>query len=182
MVRRLEASELKTQQAEALASLVLDAIHAQAQAHKSKFAEKAELVQARLVHEATFEQLRAEVHTQVSGHQSFLKAELERLRIECEKLRTELKHEKEKSKADMRYEIDKLIASQRLDVNLERGRVRDEQIKVNDRVIELDVKIDKQIHMLRTSIEAGKNDLLRYSVATIAALGGLAMGWLRLMM
>jgi len=74
------------------------------------------------------------------------------------------------------------VASQRLDLNLERGRVRDDLIKQNDKIQSIDVRLDKEAHGLRTLLETGKNDLLRYSVATIAAAGGLALGWLRLMM
>ena len=40
----------------------------------------------------------------------------------------------------MRYEVDKLTASQRLDLNLEKGRMRDELQALRDREAELDSK------------------------------------------
>ena len=40
-----------------------------------------------------------------------------------------------------RYEIDKLTASQRLDLNLEKGRMRDELQMVRDKTNELEIKV-----------------------------------------
>ena len=42
-----------------------------------------------------------------------------------------------------RYEIDKLTASQRLDLNLEKGRMRDELQALRDKTNELEIKMDK---------------------------------------
>ena len=40
-----------------------------------------------------------------------------------------------------RYEIDKLTASQRLDLNLEKGRMRDELQMLRDKTNELEIKV-----------------------------------------
>jgi hypothetical protein len=40
-----------------------------------------------------------------------------------------------------RYEIDKLTASQRLDLNLEKGRMRDELQMLRDKSNELEIKV-----------------------------------------
>ena len=39
-----------------------------------------------------------------------------------------------------------------------------------------------QVHALRALIEKEKSDVLRYSIATMAALSGLGLGVIRLMM
>ena len=44
--------------------------------------------------------------------------------------------------ADLRYEVDKLNASQRLDLNLEKGRVREDLQKQSDRLMTADARID----------------------------------------
>ena len=46
----------------------------------------------------------------------------------------------EKVRSEVRYEVDKLTASQRLDLNLEKGRMRDELQALRDREAELDSK------------------------------------------
>ena len=42
-----------------------------------------------------------------------------------------------------RYEIDKLTASQRLDLNLEKGRMRDELQMLRDKTNELEIKVGR---------------------------------------
>ena len=46
--------------------------------------------------------------------------------------------------AARRYEIDKLTASQRLDLNLEKGRMRDELQSLRDKTNELEIKVGTQ--------------------------------------
>ena len=43
-----------------------------------------------------------------------------------------------------RYEIDKLTASQRLDLNLEKGRMRDELQMLRDKTNELEIKVGRE--------------------------------------
>lgn len=100
----------------------------------------------------------------------FSRSDIDRLRTESEKLRAELK-----------YEIEKLTASQRLDLNLEKGRIRDELQKQTDRIIEIDGRLDRECNGIRTLMESNKNDLLRYSMATIISFGAVALGAIRLM-
>ena len=87
----------------------------------------------------------------------------------------------EKLRSELRYEVEKLSASQKLDLNLERGRTRDELQKQNDRIMGIDSRLDREVNLIRTQIEASKNDLLRYSVGTITAFGAVVLGALRLM-
>lgn len=44
-----------------------------------------------------------------------------------------------------RYEIDKLTASQRLDLNLEKGRMRDELQSLRDKTNELEIKVREMV-------------------------------------
>ncbi|KZV53476.1 hypothetical protein F511_14842 [Dorcoceras hygrometricum] len=65
--------------------------------------------------EASLSKFKSEIQSSQDHHFSLLQREAEKLRNEIEKMRGEL-----------RYEIDKATAGQRLDLNLERGRIRDE--------------------------------------------------------
>ena len=42
-----------------------------------------------------------------------------------------------------RYEVDKLSSSQRLDLNLEKGRMRDELQALRDKSNEMEIKMDR---------------------------------------
>ena len=45
--------------------------------------------------------------------------------------------------AGCRYEVDKLSSSQRLDLNLEKGRMRDELQALRDKSNEMEIKMDR---------------------------------------
>ena len=61
-----------------------------------------------------------------------------------------------------RYEIDKLTASQRLDLNLEKGRMRDELQALRDKTNELEIKMDKETNSLKAAVEQTKNETIKY--------------------
>jgi len=186
IVQKLKENGLADAEAEAVMRCVLDALAEQNALNKLDFASRSEASRVELLHEAKFENLRNDLSQRISVHEKSMEHAMERLAAQVETLRTELKHEKEKTRADIRYEIDKLSASQRLDLNLERGRIRDELTKQNDRIQEWqntasnsDVRLDREINALRTAIEAGKSDLLRFGVATGVTVVGLAITGVR---
>ena len=84
-------------------------------------------------------------------------------------------------RVELKFETEKLSNSQKLDLNLERGRMRDELQKQREEVQKLDAKIDREIRNVSTQIEASKNDLLRYSVGTLVSMGAFVLAAIRLM-
>ena len=60
-----------------------------------------------------------------------------------------------------RYEVDKLSASQRLDLNLEKGRMRDELQVLRDKSNEMEIKMDRETNALKAAVEQSKNEVLR---------------------
>ena len=118
-----------------------------------------------------FETFKHEMKSQLEHHAAGMKRETDTLRAECEKVRTE-----------MRYEVDKIAASQRLDLNLEKGRIRDELQTQNSRSVAVEVKLDKEVNAIRTSLEASKNDIIRYCVGTIVSLSAVGLGLLWLLL
>jgi hypothetical protein len=92
------------------------------------------------------------------------------LSCRSEKLRTELK-----------YEIDKIQASQRLDLNLEKGRIRDELLSQNQKAAQTENRLDKEMTNMKTVLEANKNDIVRFAVGAIASTTAIGLGILRLL-
>jgi hypothetical protein len=156
----LEASGVPRRQAEALATTVLDVIASADASYRTELASKDQIAQCR-----------NELSIGLETQRAVTQRDIDRIRTESEKLRTELK-----------YEIEKLNTAQRLDFNLEKGRIRDELQKQTDRILEIDARLDREANLIRTQIEAGKNDLLRYSVGTLISFGAVALGALRLML
>ena len=105
MLRQLESSGFEGRHAETLTRTILNAVSAQARIQDASLVSHAQMTSERVRLEAAFEQLRSEQLSQQASQQSFVAHELERLRAECEKLRTELKHEKEKTRVDLKYEV-----------------------------------------------------------------------------
>jgi len=157
---RLIDAGVSEQEARAIAVELAAAMHKADSIYNSELASKAELARATDQQSNYLEQLKSE-----------MRSEQDAKRANLEKLRTEL-----------RYEIDKLTGSQKLDLNLERGRTRDEIAKQNDRIMSIDGRLDREVNLIRTQIEASKNDMLRYSVATLASLGAVTLGAIRLML
>ncbi|KAK8263845.1 hypothetical protein V6Z12_D12G068600 [Gossypium hirsutum] len=112
------------------------------------------LALSEMTQEANLSKLKSEVQSSQEHHFSLLQHENEKLRHDIEKMRSELRHE-----------IDKVTAEHRLDLNLERGRIRDELTNQNAVTSNLTNKLDREIHALEAQLEGAKYDLIKYCIA-----------------
>ncbi|EFJ42659.1 hypothetical protein VOLCADRAFT_97250 [Volvox carteri f. nagariensis] len=80
----------------------------------------------------------------------------------------------DKMKAEVRHEIDKLSASQRLDMNLEKGRMRDDLQGIRDKTTELQIKVDRDINELKSSVEKAKNDTIKSVITILGTFSAIA--------
>ncbi|CAL9164311.1 unnamed protein product [Musa hybrid cultivar] len=91
----------------------------------------------------------------------------ENLRVDIEKMRSEL-----------RYEIDKVIAGQRSDLILERRRIRhklrDKLAKQSAETTELITKIEREILALRAQLDTAKYDATKFCIATVVSICAVA--------
>ncbi|XP_006360626.1 protein FMP32, mitochondrial-like isoform X3 [Solanum tuberosum] len=127
------------------------------------------MIQSEMIQEANLSKFKSEVQSSQEHHFSLLQRELEKLRNDIEKMRSEL-----------RYEVDKLTAGQRLDLNLERGRIRDELANQNAETTNLTNKLDREIHALRAQIEAAKYEVIKYCIGTLVSISAVGLAVLRL--
>ncbi|MQL92874.1 hypothetical protein Taro_025511, partial [Colocasia esculenta] len=105
---------------------------------------------------------------QKEHHFSTLQRETEKLKSDIEKLRSELK-----SVIDM---------VNRLDLNLERGRTRDELAKQSSGTSELTNKLDREIHALRAQLEAAKYDVIKYCIGSLVSLTAVGLAVVRILL
>ena len=84
---------------------------------------------------------------------ALLKAENERLQSDIDKLKQRL-----------REEIMRTQAGVRLDLNLEKGRMREESTGQELKIKEVDTRIEQEIAGLRTAIQSSKAMTLQYLV------------------
>ncbi|XP_068482414.1 uncharacterized protein [Phaseolus vulgaris] len=82
----------------------------------------------------------------------------------------------------LRNEIDKVTAGQRLDLNLERGRIRDELANQNAETSNLTNKLDREIHELRAQVEAAKYDVIKYCIGTLVSISAVGLAVIRIIL
>ncbi|KAG6767862.1 hypothetical protein POTOM_026750 [Populus tomentosa] len=124
-----------------------------------------------LIQETSLSKFKSEVQSSQEHHFSLLQHETEKLRHDIEKMRSELRHE-----------IDKLSAGQRLDLNLERGRIREELANQNAETTNLTNKLDGEIHGLRAQLEAGKYEVIKYCLGTLVSISAVGLAAVRILM
>lgn len=99
-----------------------------------------------------------------------MKAENDRLLADVEKLKQRL-----------REEVTRTQAGVRLDLNLEKGRIRDESSQQELKIKEVDTRIESEIAGLRTQIEQAKFSILQYLVGVATGSGALLLAYMRMM-
>jgi len=104
-----------------------------------------EFLQHQYKQQVDFAQLKSELHMTEKNDLAMIKAENERLLADIEKLKQRL-----------REEISRTQAGVRLDLNLEKGRMREESSGQELKITEVDTRIEQEIASLRTAIQASK--------------------------
>ncbi|PVU93586.1 hypothetical protein BB561_003180 [Smittium simulii] len=112
-----------------------------------------------------FAQMKSEIQMIEKTDFSIMKAENEKLAGEVLKLKQRLGEE-----------ISKTQASVKLDMSLEKGRIRDEQASQEINIKKADAKIEKEILNLKTQIESIKLQILQYMFGTLTGAGALFLG------
>ena len=169
--RQLESAGLSRGQSDALTELVARTLCTNREKISAGFVSHADLAKTVFEHEARVAAFRAEVSKSQDFAVSSLTRDAERLTGSLDKVR-----------AEIRYEVDKLTSATRLDLNLEKGRMRDELQALRDKAAELEIKIDRETSLLKASIETTKNEALRFSIGVMVTFGTFGLGVARLLM
>ncbi|XVE87387.1 hypothetical protein DITRI_Ditri18aG0113300 [Diplodiscus trichospermus] len=171
LVRRLEAEGLPSKQAEAITGAVTEVLNGSLENLSLSVVSKAEMQNSEMTQETNMSTLKPEVQSSEDNHFSLMQHENEKLRNDIEKMHSEL-----------RYEIDKVTAGQRLDLNLERGRIRDELSNRNAETSNLTNKLDREIHALKAHLEAAKYELIKYCIGTLVSISAVGLAVVRILM
>ncbi|XP_004500769.1 protein FMP32, mitochondrial [Cicer arietinum] len=171
LVRNLEANGLPSKQAEAITSAITEVLNDSLENVAHSFVSKSEMQKSEMTQESNLSKFKSEVQSSQEHHFSLLQRETEKLRNDIDKMRSEL-----------RYEIDKVTAGQRLDLNLERGRIRDELANQNAETTNLTNKLDREIHALRAQLEAAKYDVIKYCIGTLVSISAVGLAVIRVIL
>jgi hypothetical protein len=111
------------------------------------------------MYKADFTQLKSEVHMLQKSDFAALKADNERLT----------------------QDMDKLQAGVRLDLSLEKGRVRDEAQQHELKIQEVDNRINTEILVMQSNMHSLKWDIIKYIIGAFISAGALLITYIRLM-
>ncbi|CAL9164277.1 unnamed protein product [Musa hybrid cultivar] len=112
LVRRLEKEGVPSKQAEAITSTITEVLNESLESVAQSFVSKPEMQRSEMIQDSNIWKFKLEMKGSQDHHYALLQRETEKLRVDIEKMRSEL-----------RYEINKVTVGQRLDLNLERERV-----------------------------------------------------------
>ncbi|GER42976.1 coiled-coil domain-containing protein 90B [Striga asiatica] len=164
LVRRLEAQGVPSKQAEGITGALIEVLNDSLENVSHSFVSKTEMQK-----ESNLSKFKTEVKSSQDHHFSLLQHEMEKLKNDLEKTRSEL-----------RYEIDRATAGQRLDLNLEKGRIRDELNEQNQETTNLTNKLNREIHELRAQLEAAKYEVIKYCIGTLVSISAVSLAAIRI--
>ncbi|OZJ02970.1 hypothetical protein BZG36_04513 [Bifiguratus adelaidae] len=168
-VQKLESQGHSREQAEAIMDSLSEVIAESMNNITKNMVTKAEQEKTIYTYKVDFAHLKSEIQLLEKNDFTMMKSENERLQGEIEKLRQKL-----------REEITRTQAGVRLDLNLEKGRIRDEASAQELKIKETDTRIESEIAGLRTQMEAIKFQILQYMVGTITGAGALLLAYIRM--
>ncbi|KAL6304524.1 hypothetical protein BKA93DRAFT_732954 [Sparassis latifolia] len=167
-VQRLVHEGLNREQAEGVVDAMAGVIDESIRNMTSNMVTKADQEKHHYTQQVDFAQLKSELQLMEKNELAMIKAENDRLVTDIEKLKQRL-----------REEITRTQAGVRLDLNLEKGRMREENSKQELKIKEVDTRIEQEIAALRTSIQASKATTLQYLVGFVTGCSALLMAYLR---
>ncbi|KAI0091769.1 hypothetical protein BDY19DRAFT_645157 [Irpex rosettiformis] len=152
-VQRLEREGLNRAQAEGIMSAMAEVIDESIRNMTSNMVTKADQEKHHYTQQVDFAQLKSELQLTEKNDLAMLKAENDRLVNDIEKLKQRL-----------REEILRTQGGVRLDLNLEKGRTREQSSGQELKIKEVDTRIEQEIANLRTAIQSSKATTLQYLV------------------
>ncbi|EDP43616.1 hypothetical protein MGL_1829 [Malassezia globosa CBS 7966] len=168
-VQRLEQAGITRQQADVLVTALTDVINESIQNFAHSLVRRDEAESHSYTQKVDFAKLKSEIQLLERSDFVLMKSENERLMADVEKLKQRL-----------REEIARTMAGVRLDLNLEKGRIRDESSVHASKIKEVDTRIESEIAGVRTSIQSAKFNVLQYLVGVATGAGALLLAYLRM--
>lgn len=126
---------------------------------------------ATYAHKVDFAKLRTELTTLHGNELNPIRTDQERLASEISRLGARLKEEVQKAQSGVK-----------LDLNLEKGRIREESSIHELKVKETDTRIEKEVGDLRGMLESVKFSTLQWLIGVCTGTAALLLGVWRLLM
>ncbi|GAB1601883.1 coiled-coil domain-containing protein 90B, mitochondrial-like [Argonauta hians] len=169
LVQQLQLRGFTTEQAEAITEALVEMVNVTLEQQSRDMVTKSQ-------QEILTQQLLAEIAAVKKDMIILEKSEFSNLRNITEKQSRDILQIRD----TMKDEMSKLEGKILLDINLERGRTKEEFADKETHISNINNKIDTKIADLRTTFEQHRNDVLRYAGGTIFSCLTITLGFYRL--
>ncbi|KAM7205532.1 DUF1640 domain containing protein [Naviculisporaceae sp. PSN 640] len=170
-VQRLQEEGFSEEQSVAMMKVLNDVIEESIQNLTRTMVLREDAAKATYTQKVDFAKLRSELLSADSTESNTTRASHERLTNDIAKLSSRL-----------RDEIGRTQASVRLDLNLEKGRIREEAVSQELKIKETETKIEQEVAALRQQLEQVKFQTLQWLVGVCTGFAALMLGAWRLLM
>ncbi|CCE62661.1 hypothetical protein TPHA_0D00170 [Tetrapisispora phaffii CBS 4417] len=165
----IERGKFSSQQAATIVNLMSDAMKGGVNHVSQDLAKRERLTQLTYQQRVDFAKLRDQLLTSD-------RSEFHNIQNEYESIRTDL----EKLRSKMKQEITKANAGFKLDLSLEKGRVRDESSHHDLKIKEIDTRIDQEIVNMKVQIDSVKTQVLQWLFGVCTGTFALMLAYVRL--
>ncbi|KAM7199295.1 Protein of unknown function (DUF1640) domain containing protein, partial [Rhypophila sp. PSN 637] len=169
-VQRLQEDGFSEEQSVAMMKVLNDVIEESIQNLTRTMVLREDAAKATYTQKVDFAKLRSELLSADSMESNTTRASHERLTNDIAKLSSRL-----------RDEIGRTQASVRLDLNLEKGRIREEAVSQELKIKETETKIEQEVAMLRQQLEQVKFQTLQWLVGVCTGFAAITLGAWRLL-
>ncbi|KAF6803598.1 hypothetical protein CSOJ01_10786 [Colletotrichum sojae] len=170
-VQRLKSDGFTEEQAEAMMKVLNDVIEESIQNLTRTMVLREDAAKATYTQKVDFAKLRSELLSADSTESNTTRTSHERLANDIAKLSSRL-----------RDEIGRTQASVRLDLNLEKGRIREEAVGQELKIKETETKIEQEVALLREKLEQVKFQTLQWLIGVCTGFAAILLGAWRLLM
>lgn len=169
-VRKLQDKGFTEEQSQAAVKIVSDSISNGIEQYASNLVTKETLNKLSYQQKVDFAKLKGELQMIDKSEFNSLRNEQERMQNDLEKMSTKFKEE-----------INKSLSSVRLDLSLERGRIREESSIYDLKIKETDTKINQEIYNLKVQIDSVQTTVLQWLFGVCTGTFALILAYVRLM-
>ncbi|RGP67485.1 hypothetical protein FLONG3_8476 [Fusarium longipes] len=170
-VKRLQGEGFTEEQSVAMMKVLNDVIEESIQNLTRTMVLREDAAKATYTQKVDFAKLRSELLSADSTESNTTRTAHERLTNDIAKLSNRL-----------RDEISRTQASVRLDLNLEKGRIREEAVGQELKIKETETKIEQEVAALREKLEQVKFQTLQWLMGVCTGFAALLLGAWRLLM
>ncbi|KAK9475659.1 hypothetical protein V1514DRAFT_349388 [Lipomyces japonicus] len=170
LAQRLEAAGFSQTQSEAVLKALDEVLAESIDSLATTLVRKEVLSRQAYQQKVDFTKLRSELLSLDKTDSTQIRNEHERIMANMDKLRTQLKDEIAKSQANVR-----------LDLNLEKGRIREEAAVHELKIKETDTRIDSELANVKTQIEAVKFQVMQWLIGVCTGTFALVLAYIRLL-